>query len=70
MAAIIAQLTLANRRRKKRGKYFLAAEKSNYALPPFDTRYDPDKHNRYLINKKVYEYRKSITDTAKGSNQA
>ncbi len=67
MAAIIAQLTIANRKRKERGKYYLPADKCVYKLPPFDERFSAEKHNRYLINKERYLQRKGIRDVAKGS---
>ena len=56
MAAIIAQMALANRERKKRQKwqklYGMAANKSQVKLLPFDTHgFDPKKHNRYMKNK-------------------
>lgn len=66
MAAIIAQLTLAARKRKERKKYYIDADKCVYHIPPFDERFSPEKHNRYLINKALYEQRKVIKDAAKG----
>ena len=68
MAAIIAQLSLANRRRKKRRKEgkWLEADKCVYTLPPFDPCFNPMKHNKYLRNKIEFERRQLITQKAKG----
>ena len=66
MAAIIAQLAAANRKRKQKAKHTLPPEKSNLALPPFDPCFDPQKHNRYLRLKKLVEHRRSVLTKAKG----
>ena len=68
MAAIIAQLSLANRRRKKRQRERtnIESDKCVYSLPPFDPCFDPTKHNKYLKNKIEFERRKAVTDKAKG----
>ena len=66
MAAIIAQLAAANRKRKQKAKHTLPPDKSNLALPPFDPCFDPQKHNRYLRLKKLVEHRRSVLTKAKG----
>ena len=50
MAAIIAQISLraAERRRGLLGKK-IPVEKSTYSLPPFETHFDPEKHNPYTV---------------------
>ena len=47
MAAIIAQLTRANRERGKKVTY--ATTKCMYDLPRFDSHFDPLVHNKYLV---------------------
>ena len=55
MAAIIAQLTLANRERKKRALKHIHNTKCNYTLPPFDPNgFDPKVHNRYIMERERY----------------
>ena len=68
MAAIIAQLAAANRKRKARNREqkTIPPEKSNRVLPPFDPCYDPKKHNRYLRLQAIYEHRNEVLATAKG----
>ena len=66
MAAIIAQLTLAARRRKENSKGYLTADKCVYKLKPFDKTYFPENHNPYLKNKKAYQKREEVKDIAKG----
>lgn len=66
MAAIIAQLAAANRKRKQRRKATLPPEKSNLVLPPFDPCFDPRKHNRYLRLKALIEHRREVLATARG----
>ena len=46
MAAIIAQITRANRERKRKKTYEI--QKCMYDLPPFDPHFDPLIHNKYL----------------------
>ena len=46
MAAIIAQITRANRERKRKKTYEI--QKCMYDLPPFDPHFDPLVHNKYL----------------------
>lgn len=70
MAAIIAQLTLNARRRKERGKSYLGAEKSNYILKRFDPQFQPDKHNRYRVNKTLYDGHVVVRDAAKDLAQS
>ena len=72
MAAIIAQLSLANRRRKKRQRErkYIEADKCVYTLPPFDPCFQPEKHNKYLKNKIEFERRQLVTDKAKGMKNA
>ena len=68
MAAIIAQLAAANRKRKARAKLpTLAPEKSNRVLPPFDRCFDARKHNRYLKLKAILEHREEVMATARGT---
>jgi hypothetical protein len=66
MAAIIAQLTLAARRRKENSKGYLNADKCVYKLKPFDKTYFPESHNPYLRNQKAYQKRIKVKDIAKG----
>ena len=69
MAAIIAQMSLANRERKKReaekGHKTIGADKCIYDLPPFDRCYDPMKHNKYMKLKVQIDRRNLIRNTAK-----
>ena len=69
MAAIIAQLTLANRTRKKRQRLnkWIESDKCVYTLPPFDPCFQPMKHNKYLKNKNEFERRQLVTQKAKGT---
>ena len=69
MAAIIAQLSLANRRRKKRQREHksIDSDKCVYTLPPFDHCFQPMKHNKYLKNKAEVERRHIVTEKAKGT---
>ena len=69
MAAIIAQLSLANRRRKKRQREtkWIDSDKCVYTLPPFDPCFQPMKHNKYLKNKTEFERRQLVTQKAKGT---
>ena len=69
MAAIIAQLSLANRRRKKRRAEikWIDSDKCVYILPPFDPCFQPMKHNKYLKHKAEFERRQHVTETAKGT---
>ena len=55
MAAIIAQLTLANRERKKRALKHIGCTKCTYTLQPFDPNgFDPRVHNRYILERERY----------------
>jgi len=65
MAAIIAQLAAANRKRKARRKATLPPDKSNRTLPPFDPCFDPNKHNPYLRLKALVDHRNEINRTAR-----
>ena len=47
MAAIIAQLTRAKRERDK--KKTIEATKCMYTLEPFDSHFEPTKHNKYMV---------------------
>ena len=69
MAAIIAQLSIANRRRKKRQREtkWIESDKCVYSLPPFDPCFQPMKHNKYLKNKVEFERRQFIAQKAKGT---
>lgn len=69
MAAIIARLTAANRRRKKQQKENpgFEADKCVYSLPPFDPCFNPMKHNKYLKNKNEFERRQLVKQKAKGT---
>ena len=67
MAAIIAQLAAANRKRKARRKHTLPPDKSNRTLPPFDPCFDPKKHNPYLRLKALVEHRNEVLKTARGN---
>ena len=66
MAAIIAQLAAANRKRKARRKAILPPEKSNRNLLPLDRCFDPKKHNPYLRLKAIVEHRNEVLKTARG----
>jgi hypothetical protein len=50
MAAIIAQMNLRNRARKKRKREQknYSSSKSTYELHPFDQNFDPKLHNKYF----------------------
>ena len=70
MAAIIAQMSMRNRERKKRkamlGKRAeVSSDKCVYELQPFDRCYDPIIHNKYLRSKIEIEKRNVIIKTAK-----
>ena len=69
MAAIIAQMSLANRERKKQkaemGNKSIGADKCIYCLPPFDRCFDPMKHNKYMKMKQQIDRRNYITNAAK-----
>ena len=69
MAAIIAQMSLANRERKKRlaekGTKAIGADKCIYYLPPFDRCFDPMKHNKYMKMKQQVERKNYIQNEAK-----
>ena len=55
MAAIIAQLTLANRERKRRALKHIHSTKCTYQLQPFHPHgFDPRIHNRYLMERERY----------------
>ena len=58
MAAIIAQLSRANRERKKNRVNLLPAEKSRVILMPFEQHFDPEKHNPYVRAKVQSQKRK------------
>ena len=66
MAAIIAQMTLAARRRKEKGKGYLSGDKSNYILKPFDPAFEAKKHNLFRLKRQHYEYKREIKIKAKG----
>ena len=70
MAAIIAQMSLANRERKKRkaemGNKAIGTDKCIYYIPPFDHCFDPMKHNKYIKLKQQVDRRNFIRNTAKG----
>ena len=48
MAAIISQMAANKRARLKNNKRIIPAEKCVYFLPPFDERFDPTVHNKYI----------------------
>jgi len=52
MAAIIAQMTRANRERKKNKCFEIVIGKCMYEIGPFPERYEPEKHDKYLRAKK------------------
>ena len=66
MAAIIAQMTLAARRRKEKGKGYLSGDKSNYILKRFDPVFEAKKHNLFRLKRQHYEYKREIKAKAKG----
>ena len=55
MAAIAAQITRQHRERAKsiheRNWKNIETSKSLYSLPPFDPRFDPSIHNKFVRNK-------------------
>ena len=70
MAAIIAQMSLRNRERKKRKAALgrraeVAPEKCVYKLPPFEICYDPLLHNKYVRAKRRIEKRNLVINQAK-----
>ena len=70
MAAIIAQMSLRNRERKKRKKLLgkraeTSSDKCVYKLEPFDRCYDPLLHNKYVRAKARIERRNLIINEAK-----
>ena len=72
MAAIIAQMSRANRERKKRkaeqtrlGIKTVGTDKCVYQLLPFDRCYDPLKHNKYMKVKVQVDRRNLVINTAK-----
>ena len=55
MAAVIAQMTLANRARKKRALKHINSTKCTYKLQPFHPNgFDPRIHNRYVLERERY----------------
>ena len=66
MAAIVAQIAAANRKRKADKRLNLPPDKSNLVLAPFDRCFDPNKHNRYLRLKALVEHRNFVLGRAKG----
>ena len=70
MAAIIAQMSLRNRERKKKkallGKRAeVQPDKCVYKLPPFDKCYDPLLHNKYVKAKLRIDKRNFVINEAK-----
>ena len=70
MAAIIAQMSLRNRERKKKkallGKRAeVQPDKCVYKLPPFDKCYDPLQHNKYMKAKIRIDKRSFVINEAK-----
>ena len=70
MAAIIAQMSLRNRERKKRRAALgrrgeTGSDKCVYTLPPFDQCYDPLLHNKYVRAKRRIEKRNLVINQAK-----
>ena len=70
MAAIIAQMSLRNRERKKKklllGKRAeVQPDKCVYSLPPFDRCYDPLQHNKYMKAKIRIDKRSYVINEAK-----
>ena len=60
MAAIIAQMNIRNRARKKRRREqkCYGSSKSTSELQPFDQRFDPKQHNRYIRGREKMELEK------------
>ena len=70
MAAIIAQMSLRNRERKKRRaalgrKAETDSDKCVYTIPPFDRCYDPFIHNKYVRAKVRIDRRNLVINEAK-----
>ena len=63
MAAIIAQLNIRNRAKKKRRREIknYSPSKCTYELPPFDACFDPKLHNKYFRIRDKIEKGKSKT---------
>ena len=55
MAGIVAQFTKANWERLKRQSRYLPPDKSVYFIPPFDERFDPERHNVFMRRKVAFE---------------
>jgi len=53
MAAIIAQMTRANRERKRRKR--VETSKCMYKIPAFDPTFDAEIHNNFLSRRKQYQ---------------
>ena len=62
MAAIIAQMNIRNRARKKRSRENkdIPSSKSTYELPPFDQTFELKVHNRYFRNREKIEAEKAM----------
>ncbi len=58
MAAIIAQLSRANRERRRNAKKTLPPDKSAAFLPPFERRFVPEVHNKYLRCQRLLKEKK------------
>ena len=69
MAAIIAQMTRAARKRKEGRRYQISADKCVYDIPPFDRTFEAHKHNKYLVNKQSNEHKNQVRSAAKGESQ-
>ena len=60
MAAIIAQLSNANRARQRRKHRHYPPDKSLYEIPPFDVRFEPELHNKYLRCKRILHEKEQL----------
>eukprot|EP00092_Neocalanus_flemingeri_P043072 GFUD01047359.1.p1 GENE.GFUD01047359.1~~GFUD01047359.1.p1 ORF type:complete len:132 (+),score=20.35 GFUD01047359.1:33-428(+) len=62
MAAIIAQISLAARERKRRAieEPPIDIQKSTYILPRFDDHFDPEVHNVYMQRRVMVEERREL----------
>ena len=57
MAAIIAQISRANLERKARRTKQISSDKSVSFIVPYDLKFDPEIHNKYVKSKKIRDER-------------
>ena len=69
MASLIAQLVAANRKRIENRKTEIPNSKSVYNLKSYDRCFKAEKHNKYIINRKVFSRKELVQTIAKGKYQ-